>query len=119
IANVEPLRPHQSRIRLDDRSHHIVTAMQGVDVLVEVDGTAHRVSRDEVGVARAPAPGLVVAVPVSVDDLVEAGATVAVVEAMKTETPIPSPVTGRVREVLVARNVQVEAGAALVRIEPV
>lgn len=118
LAHVEPLRPQQSRMQVRDRSYHVVTSMQGVDVLVEVDGTTHRISRDEIGVARAPAPGLVVAVPVALDDVVEAGATVAVIEAMKTETPIPSPVTGRVREVLVARNVQVEAGAPLVRIEP-
>ena len=91
---------------------------KGSTSLVEVDGVSHRVSRDEGGLVRAPAPGLVVAVPAKVDDVVEAGATVVVLEAMKMETAIAAPVAGRVREVFVAANVQVDAGAALLRLEP-
>ena len=47
---------------------------------------AHRVSRDEGGVLRSPAPALVVASPVAVGDLVAAGAPVLVLESMKMET---------------------------------
>ena len=53
------------------------------------------------------------------DDVVEAGARLGVVEAMKMEIAIPAPVAGRVRDVFVTRNVQVDAGAPLFRIEPV
>jgi acetyl/propionyl-CoA carboxylase alpha subunit len=49
---------------------------------------------------------------------VEAGAVVAVVESMKLETALRAPVAGRVREVLVAANTQVEGGTKLVRLEP-
>src|SRR6185312_8939896 len=50
------------------------SATHGPVHLVEVDGVAHRVSRDEGGVVRSPAPALVVATPLAVDDEVEAGA---------------------------------------------
>ncbi|MGI9539723.1 MAG: carboxyl transferase domain-containing protein, partial [Miltoncostaeaceae bacterium] len=47
------------------------------------------------------------------------GDPVAVVESMKMETAVPAPFDGVVREVLVAGNVQVDAGAPLVRIDAV
>ena len=47
-------------------------------------------------------------------DVVEAGDRLGVVEAMKMEIGVPAPVAGRVRDVFVARNVQVDAGDAAV-----
>ena len=61
--------------------YHLVTATHGPTTLVEVDGVAHRVSRDEGGVLRSPAPALVVATPVAVGAEVEAGAAVVVLES--------------------------------------
>ncbi|MCB1302258.1 MAG: acetyl-CoA carboxylase biotin carboxyl carrier protein subunit, partial [Tetrasphaera sp.] len=87
--------------------------------LIEVDGVMHRVSRDEGGVLRSPAPALVVATPVAVGDEVEAGAPVVVLESMKMETIVSAPFTARVKEVLVKTGTQVETGAALVKLEPV
>ena len=49
--------------------------------------------------------------------MVDVGDRLLVVEAMKMEIAITAPLAGRVVEVLVARNVQVDAGAPLVRIE--
>ena len=51
--------------------YRLVTATHGPVHLIEVDGVAHRVSRDEGGVLRSPAPALVVASPVAVGDLVD------------------------------------------------
>ena len=53
--------------------------------------STHRVSRDEGGVLRSPAPALVVATPVAVGDEVAAGAPVLVLETMKMETVLPAP----------------------------
>ena len=66
-----------------------------------------------------PAAALVVGVDVAPDDVVDAGDRLGMVEAMKMEIAIPAPIAGRVRDVFVARNVQVDAGAPLFRIEPV
>ncbi|HOT56640.1 MAG TPA: carboxyl transferase domain-containing protein [Ornithinibacter sp.] len=117
-ADFERGGPYASRIVVGGRSHRLVTAAHGAVQLVEVDGVTHRVSRDEGGVMRSPAPALVVATPVAVGDEVAAGAPVLVLESMKMETVLPAPFAGRVKELLVAAGSQVETGAALVRLEP-
>ena len=118
VAEVERMGRSRSRLKIGDRSFTVVSSTQGSDHLIEVDGVAHRFSRDDAGIVRAPAAALVVNVDVVPDDVVEAGDRLAVVEAMKMEIAIPAPVSGRVRDVFVARNVQVDAGTPLFRIEP-
>ncbi len=117
-VDVEPLRRFQSRISIDGQAFRITSVAHGADHLLEVEGVTHRVSRDEGGVVRSPAPALVVAVNVDAGDEVEAGAPVALIEAMKMEMTIVATHAGRVREVLVAGNVHVDAGAPLLRVEP-
>ena len=110
---------HESRLRFGGRSHRTMTALQDRDLLVEVDGVPHRVSRDEGGLVRSHAPGVVVVVPVGEGDEVQAGDVVAVTESMKMELSLTAPVDGRVREVLVGPNEHVPAGRPLLRIEPI
>jgi acetyl/propionyl-CoA carboxylase alpha subunit/acetyl-CoA carboxylase carboxyltransferase component len=106
------------RLVLCGRRYHLVTATHGPTTLVEVDGVAHRVSRDEGGVLRSPAPALVVATPVAVGSEVEAGAAVVVLESMKMETVVHAPFAARVKELLVTTGSQVETGSALIKLEP-
>jgi len=54
---------------------------------------------------------------IKVGDSVEAGATLLIVEAMKTMNPIPAPRSGRIIEILVADAQPVEFGEPLVVIE--
>jgi propionyl-CoA carboxylase alpha chain len=68
------------------------------------------------GVAVAPLPGVVRRVAVRVGDRVEAGAVLAVVEAMKTEHRIAASGPGTVRRVLVAEGQEVAAGATVVEL---
>ena len=106
------------RLVVGGRRYHLVTAIHGPTTLVEVDGVAHRVSRDEGGVLRSPAPALVVATPAPVGTEVEAGAAVVVLESMKMETVVHAPFAARVKELLVITGSQVETGSALVKLEP-
>ena len=108
----------ERKLSVGGRSFTVLSVPQGPDYLVEVDGAVHRISGGEAGLVRAPAPAMVVAIPVAPGDEVEAGDVVAVVESMKLETALRAPVAGRVREVLVAPNTQVEGGTKLVRLEP-
>ena len=108
----------ERRLTVAGTTYAVLTAPQGPDLLVEVDGAVHRISGGEVGLVRAPAPAMVVAIPVAAGDEVAAGDVVAVVESMKLETALRAPVAGRVAEVLVAANTQVEGGTKLVRLEP-
>ena len=68
------------------------------------------------GVVAAPMPGRVVKILVTVGEPVKAGQPVAVVEAMKMENELCAETEGTVQEVLVEPGLNVEGGAALVRI---
>jgi acetyl/propionyl-CoA carboxylase alpha subunit/acetyl-CoA carboxylase carboxyltransferase component len=118
-VEVERFDEHSGRITVNGARFRLTSATHGPVHLVEVDGVAHRVSRDEGGVVRSPAPALVVATPVAVDDEVEADAPILVLESMKMETVLRAPFRARVRECLVSVGSQVEAGAPLLRLEPV
>jgi acetyl/propionyl-CoA carboxylase alpha subunit/acetyl-CoA carboxylase carboxyltransferase component len=119
VADVERLDEFHTRMRVGDQLYRLVIATHGPVHTIEVNGVAHRVSRDEGGVLRSPAPALVVASPVAVGDLVADGAPVLVLESMKMETVLRAPFAARVRELLVITGSQVETGTPLVRLEPV
>ncbi|MGZ4247631.1 MAG: carboxyl transferase domain-containing protein, partial [Solirubrobacteraceae bacterium] len=118
-VSVRELGSHERRLEVLGRTHRTVTSTQGEDLLVEVDGVPHRVSRDDGGIVRAPGPALVVAVPVSAGDIVEAGEVVAVVEAMKMESSLTAPFRGRVKRVFAGENAYVAAQAPLVSVEAI
>ncbi|ADJ45943.1 acetyl/propionyl-CoA carboxylase, biotin carboxylase subunit fused with biotin carboxyl carrier subunit and carboxyltransferase subunit [Amycolatopsis mediterranei S699] len=109
---------HSGRILVNGRRFRLVSATHGPIHLVEVDGVTHRVSRDEGGVVRSPAPALVVATPLAVGAEVEANAPILVLESMKMETVLRAPFRARVRECPVSVGSQVETGAPLMRLEP-
>ncbi|HET7475052.1 MAG TPA: carboxyl transferase domain-containing protein [Dermatophilaceae bacterium] len=117
-ADLERLDEFASRLSIGEQRFRLLTATHGPIHLVEVDGVTHRVSRDEGGVLRSPAPALVVATPVAVGTAVEAGQPVLVLESMKMETVLPAPFAATVKELLVSTGSQVETGAPLVRLDP-
>ncbi|MDO5682037.1 MAG: carboxyl transferase domain-containing protein, partial [Propionibacteriaceae bacterium] len=117
-ARLQRIDDVHSRITVDGQRHRLVTAAQGTVHLIEVDGVAHRVSRDEGGMLRSPAPALVVATPVAAGDEVAAGAPVLVLESMKMETALNAPFAARVKEVMVRTGTQVETGVPLIKLEP-
>jgi acetyl/propionyl-CoA carboxylase alpha subunit/acetyl-CoA carboxylase carboxyltransferase component len=117
-VTVHLLDDHHRRVVVGGHGHRVLSATHGPVHFVEVDGIAHRVSRDEGGVVRSPAPALVVATPVAVGDEVAAGAPVLVLESMKMETQLHAPFAGVVRELHVSTGSQVETGTPLARLEP-
>ena len=119
VVDLDRLSEHESHLVVGGRRHHVSGVAGTGSHLVEVDGYSHRVVRDEAGLVRAPAPAVVVSVQVGPGDEVEAGATVVVLESMKMETAVRAQQAGSVREVLVAVNSQVDAGAPLLRLDRV
>ncbi|GLY40345.1 fused acetyl/propionyl-CoA carboxylase subuit alpha/methylmalonyl-CoA decarboxylase subunit alpha [Amycolatopsis sp. NBRC 101858] len=117
-VEIDRFDAHSGQIRVNGQRFRLVAATHGPIHLVEVDGVTHRVSRDEGGVVRSPAPALVVATPLSVGDEVEANAPILVLESMKMETVLRAPFRARVRECPVSVGSQVETGAPLMRLEP-
>ena len=63
-------------------------------------------------------PGKVVKVAVAAGGQVREGQGVVVLEAMKMENEITSPIAGRVKEIAVSEGQTVEAGAVLFVVEP-
>ncbi len=63
-------------------------------------------------------PGRVVRVLVAVGDAVKKGQPLLVVEAMKMENELKSPVDGTIGEVYVVEGVAVDSGARLLRVDP-
>jgi acetyl/propionyl-CoA carboxylase alpha subunit/acetyl-CoA carboxylase carboxyltransferase component len=118
-VELERFDEHTGRILVNGHRFRLVTDTHGPTHLVEVDGVTHRVSRDEGGVLRSPAPALVVATPVAVGAQIEAGAPVLVLESMKMETVLRAPFKARLRECLVSVGSQVETAAPLLRLEPI
>ncbi len=113
------LGAHERRLELLGRTHRTLTSSHGEDLVVEVDGVPHRISRDDGGIIRCPGSSLVVSIPVSPGDTVEAGDVVAVLEAMKMESSLTAPFRGRVKQVFVGENVHVGAQAPLLALEAI
>ena len=66
----------------------------------------------------APMPGKVIAVGVAIGDVIAAGATLVVLEAMKMEQPVKATVAGTVAELFVALGDQVAAEQLLAIVTP-
>ena len=119
VVDVDRLNDYESRLFVGGSRHEVSGVAGTGSHLVDVDGFSHRVTRDDAGLVRAPAPAVVVAVPVRPGDEVEAGATLVVLESMKMETAVRAPHAGVVSEVRAVVNSQVDAGAPLLRLERV
>jgi len=117
-VEIERFDAYSGRIVVNGQRFRLVSATHGPIHLIEVDGATHRISLDEGGVVRSPAPALVVATPLAAGDEVEAGAPILVLESMKMETVLRAPFRARVRECPVSVGSQVETGAPLMRLEP-
>ena len=116
----------QFEVMVDERGAH------GFDVLVggrlfhleSLNERTKLLTSSAVAVASGPQtveaemPGKVVRVNLAPGDAVGEGQGVVVVEAMKMENEIPSPIDGVVKEVAVSEGQTVEAGARLFVVEP-
>jgi acetyl/propionyl-CoA carboxylase alpha subunit/acetyl-CoA carboxylase carboxyltransferase component len=119
-VDVEVQRPgrFERRLAWGGRRARVLGAPEGPRNVVEVDGVPHEVVREPAGLVASPLPAVVVAIPVTVGEEVQAGDPVARVESMKVELEVKAPEAGVVREIVALPNTQIHAGAPLLRIEP-
>ena len=117
-AQVERLGKFERWISCAGQRFRVVSVVQRLTHLVEVNGVPHRITRDDGGIVRAPSPAVVLSIPVRPGDVVAAGARLVVLESMKMELPVVAPFAGRVREILVMQNVQVDAATPLLLLDP-
>jgi biotin carboxyl carrier protein len=80
---------------------------------------AQRGDQAETGITtvQAPMPGLIVRLEVRPGDVVKKGEGLVVIEAMKMENEIKSPLAGTVAEIMIAARTTVEKGAPLLRLK--
>jgi len=118
-AQLERLDRFECWLTIFKQRFRVVSVVQGLSFRIEVEGVSHQVDRDDGGVVHAPAPSVVVSILVKPGDTVAVGDRLAVLEAMKMETQIMAPFSGKVRQVMAIPNVQVDTGAPLLQIDPV
>ena len=85
---------------------------------IEDTGGEHRVSAEHEGHFRAPMPGHVLDVRVQVGQVVDKGAVLLVLEAMKMEHSLTAPWPAKVTEIKVQAGQRVEEGTDLIQLEP-
>jgi len=106
-----------ARLELGGRALRVLHDVEDAGMRLEVEGRPHRFEGQAAGHVRAGMPAMVVAVQVEPGERVEAGRSVAILEAMKTEIGVEAPISGVVTEVAVRRGQQVAAGDVLLVIE--
>jgi acetyl/propionyl-CoA carboxylase alpha subunit/acetyl-CoA carboxylase carboxyltransferase component len=114
---VERLGRRERRLLVGGERHRVLAVVRELDMLVEIDGIPHKVSRDHGGAVRAPSPAVVVSLDVAEGDEVTVGQRLAVLEAMKMEMPVNATAAGVVRRVLVRSHQQVGTGEALMLLD--
>jgi 3-methylcrotonyl-CoA carboxylase alpha subunit len=133
-AVVEPLSERDGKIHavVDGVAVAATLAFDGPDVLIDLDGESHRLTKppppdvdgagpggsDAPGASlTAPMPGTVVKVLVGEGDEVEEGQLLLVLEAMKMEQPVSAPHAGRISALPFGEGDMVPGGAVLAEIE--
>jgi biotin carboxyl carrier protein len=100
--------------------YEILVAGQRFEIGVEderekaLKGSIQATHESEEAMVRAPMPGLVLSLPIQHGAEVERGQTVVILEAMKMENDLASPITGKVKEIRVNKGQTVNQGDVLV-----
>jgi pyruvate carboxylase subunit B len=103
------------RIELEvDGEHQEVIISDGATTTTAAPGS--RPPPQEPGDITTTMPGLIVEIMVKEGDSVEKGSPLFVIEAMKMQSEIASPVAGKVRDIFIHKDEHVEAGETLIAI---
>lgn len=117
----EGTRKLEMLLRPQDRNN-VAVSVENHHVLVQVEqGTANKSRASAAvgeGMIQAPMPGVVVQTCVEVGQMVSKGQVVLLLESMKMQMEIRSPLAGKVAKINVKDGIKVEKGAPLVQIEP-
>jgi biotin carboxyl carrier protein len=100
--------------------YEILIAGQRFEIVVEDErektlaGSILAAHESGEAMVRAPMPGLVLGLPMEPGTEVERGQTVVILEAMKMENDLASPISGKVKEIKVSKGQTVNQGDVLV-----
>ncbi len=119
----------QLNVTIDGVQSMAAQAWDGRSLTVQWDGKrqsfaesepilARNTAADTAFIASAPMPGMVTQVTVSAGDVIEKGAVLFILEAMKMEHIVRASASGRIASVKVKKGQQVASRETLVEIEP-
>ena len=103
-ATVEWISEYERRIAVGNRKVRVLASDHENAILLEIDGVAHRVVREDGQVVRTEWPALVESILVKPGDAITAGAPIVVLESMKMLTTVLAPFSGVVSSVAVLAN---------------
>jgi 3-methylcrotonyl-CoA carboxylase alpha subunit len=123
-VNVLDVRADEIDLRVGDRVHTVLYAMQGSTISFSFDGEIYFAEVVDKGLrakARhrdasmsAPMPGLILKILVKAGDVVAKGAPLLILEAMKMEHQITAPRDGKIVAIRCAEGELVQPGVELV-----
>lgn len=106
-------------LRAKDRNQ-VAVSVNKRHVMVQVErneaGKSRSSSNSTPGMLSAPMPGTVIQVQVEVGQSVTKGEVVALLESMKMQMEIRTPITGKVEKIFVSAGQKIEKGAELVQV---
>ena len=117
VASLEEEGRAAARLVLGGERLSLLYSQREEVIQLELEGVAHRISRDAGGNVCAPAPSMVLELSVEVGDVVQANQRLGSLEAMKMEIALMAPRGGRVSAIFVQPNTQVAAGQPLLALE--
>ncbi len=117
VAELLDQEEHACQLAIGERRYTVEYTEEPSSLQIEVDGHRHVVERDRGGEVRAAAPAVVVSIEVATGDHVAAGQRIAILETMKIEVAVASPIAGVVQEVRVRPNQRVAAGDVLLVVQ--
>jgi acetyl/propionyl-CoA carboxylase alpha subunit len=133
-ADVRVISPQVISLIIEGRSHLIYIVEDKDRIFISLGGTMHVLKRpgaeekrfekgeegaeEGITVVTAPMPGKVVKVNVAENEAVRKNQTLAIVEAMKMENEIKSPLDGVVKKIYASPGDLVDSEKPLVEIEP-
>tara|TARA_Y100001970_G_scaffold263531_1_gene349106 strand:- start:28633 stop:29157 length:525 start_codon:yes stop_codon:yes gene_type:complete len=77
------------------------------------------VSADPEGIITAPLAGIIAKINVKVGDVLDAGETACVIEAMKMQNEIKMPLKGKITKILAKETATVDKGETVINYDPV
>ena len=117
VATLSDERDNSAILELGGRSLRVLHDVSEHGLRIEIEAHPYRFTSELAGQVRSGTPAVVIGLQVAPGDRVEAGQSLGLLEAMKSEIDFRAPVSGFVKEVCVRMGQQVSSGELLLIIE--
>jgi acetyl/propionyl-CoA carboxylase alpha subunit/acetyl-CoA carboxylase carboxyltransferase component len=117
VATLSDERDNSAILELGGRSLRVLHDVSERGLRIEIEAHPYRFTSELAGQVRSGTPAVVIGLQVALGDRVEAGQSLGLLEAMKSEIDFRASVSGVIKEVCVRTGQQVSSGELLLIIE--